>query len=259
MKLYTYVTPSHERLLQEWLLPSAGEFDVELVRAPQVGALAQHEFGTEEFRETMRRRIGLVRQAISAHKGSVFVFADADIQFFLPCRDTIVRLMRGVDFAVQADSIEGDLNAGFFACRGTPATAALWAAVERYAQEYPEKNEQEALNTFLAPRHTLLRFLRAHAHIPAVSAFVRSALPHVHRNAFNVRWRYLPLQFFSPRSLLQPALAQGAVWRPGVPLRLPRGIVLHHANWTQGCAHKQAQLAYVRRMVSGKERIAQCS
>ena len=59
-------------------------------------------------------------------------------------------------------------------------------------------------------------------------------------------WRSLP------RSVRNPGLDTPAVWEPGDPLRVPRGVLVHHANYAIGVDNKLAQLEAVERIVRGR-------
>jgi len=57
-------------------------------------------------------------------------------------------------------------------------------------------------------------------------------------------WKILnQQQFWCPRKL----------WKPGWELNVPKNILMHHANWTLGVAHKMIMLKQVQQIVQGKE------
>ncbi|MBW2313586.1 MAG: hypothetical protein JRH10_05280 [Deltaproteobacteria bacterium] len=62
-----------------------------------------------------------------------------------------------------------------------------------------------------------------------------------------LRWGLLPETYWVPYD-------GGRHWRPGDPLRPPPGLVLHHANWTIGVAHKLAQLREAERALAAGAR-----
>jgi len=62
-------------------------------------------------------------------------------------------------------------------------------------------------------------------------------------NPYEIRWGYLPNQFFGGGTL------KGKYWWPGLPLAVPDNIVMHHANFTFSIKNKVMQLTYVKENV----------
>ena len=77
----------------------------------------------------------------------------------------------------------------------------------------------------------------------------------------NIKWGYLPREFFSAgyggelnlwKQLLNLFYCNvlrrysHLRWKPGLSLKIPKNIVMHHANFTTGVANKISQLEYVR-------------
>jgi hypothetical protein len=58
-------------------------------------------------------------------------------------------------------------------------------------------------------------------------------------NPYGIIWGYLPITFFSPGAI------SNKKWQSGQRIDIPKNIVLHHANWTEGIENKIAQLQYV--------------
>jgi hypothetical protein len=43
----------------------------------------------------------------------------------------------------------------------------------------------------------------------------------------------------------------GHEWKPGVEIKLPKGILVHHANWCSGVPRKHEMLGLVKRLHDG--------
>ena len=57
----------------------------------------------------------------------------------------------------------------------------------------------------------------------------------------------LPYKFFNPALDIGPNK-----WLPGTILKLPKDIILHHANWTIGIENKIKQLDYLKSLLTVK-------
>lgn len=255
MKLYALYTPTHETLLRDWFLPSLqDDYQLELVRCEQVGAAEQHRYGTPEFTRTTFLKIELILRAIQENWGEPFVFSDVDIQFFAKTKEQLLQLVQGRDLVIQRDSPEGRACTGFFVCRGNSKTLQLWQSVRQYMEKFQQDNDEDAFNNLflrsaIRPIQAVLGqraadyLLVSHSGVSAAArAFLYAQLRR--RNPFQLRWGYLPEEFFSC-GIFKPE-----VWTPGKSFPVPKNIVLHHANWTMGVENKLAQLAYVKSAVN---------
>jgi hypothetical protein len=167
--------------------------------------------------DTTLRKVDLIIRAIQENWGSVFIFSDVDIQFFGPIQEKILELIQDKDMVIQKNSPNGVLCSGFFACRSNEKTLRLWQDVKDTMQKNKLNSDQNSLN--------------------------RCIKRHGKKNPYNVVWGYLPNTFFGGGTLT------GHEWSPGMHLRVPQGIMMHHANWTKGIKNKIAQLSYVRKEV----------
>jgi len=273
MKLYTAYTPSHEIFLKEWFLPSMQD-DYELIIEKYEQECPSAEYMSEGWTKTMFRRIDLIMRAIEDNWGDVFIFSDVDIQFFQPAKEIISKVIKNHDFAVQKNSFGGRLNAGFFACRANKKTSGLWSAIKKYMQDNLGEHDQHALNVMLKKgrivsegssvyktyRQILLsldkrkdRSLTRVTRV-SISAWIhfwlmyRSYLLSKAKNDFDIKWRFLPDNFFCP------GLVNSGYWEPGQSLPIPQNIIMHHANWSVGVENKIAQLKYVRDTVEARKK-----
>src|SRR5690554_6910544 len=103
MNLHTYVTPSHEWLLHQWLKPFLPS-DLNLIvhAGPQECLTAK--FRHTGWRQTMAGKINAILHAC-AREDEPFVYADADIQFFTPTlKNTLLSLLGSNDIAFSLQS-----------------------------------------------------------------------------------------------------------------------------------------------------------
>ena len=219
MKLYTFYSPSHAVLYERYFRPSLkDDFDVVVKVVPEQICQKGGEYFAPGWRETMLIKVDMILGAITEQPGEMFLFADADVQFFEPVVPLVTAAMAGVDAAFQRDHPSGTRCAGFFACRGTPAALDLWQTTRRTVLENRQFDDQIALNWLLD------------------------------RAMVDVKWTLLPDCFLSGGTID----ADRGQWQPGKRLTVPDDIVAHHANWTVGVPNKIAQLDYVRQIVAAR-------
>jgi nucleotide-diphospho-sugar transferase len=222
IKLYALYTPSHEILKDNYFLPSIqDDFDIILEEWEQTCPTAQ--FLSEGWTQTTMRKVDLIIRAIHENWGSFFIFSDVDIQFFRPIKKTIISLIKNYDLIIQKNNPEGVLCSGFFACRGNEKTLQLWTDVKKRMQE-TSNSDQISLNQCIKRNSK--------------------------NNPYDIAWNYLPDTFFGGGTLT------GYLWYPGTKLPIPNGIMMHHANWTQGIKNKIAQLEYVKKHVLKKKNVS---
>jgi len=257
MRLYALVTPSHEVLLNEWLVPTLQDhYDLRICRRPQIGPIEKSNYNSPGFVLTMRRKVEFIRQAIRECWGEVFVFSDVDIQFFKPTQEIFLRLIRNHDLLFQRAHPSGSVCPGLIVCRAGPKTLRIWEDILQYMQDHPECPEQPCVNHVILTRgsetlknslgwklasQTVPRRSPIRSHLRTLARFMSKF-----RNCYQVRWNYLPREFFSGGVLT------GVLWEPGMSLKVPEEIILHHANYTIGIQNKIAQLKYVRSLVENR-------
>ena len=217
-KLYALYTPSHKILVDEFFLPSIKDnFEIVLVATKQTCPSAK--FFNHGWRQTTIQKVDLIIRAIKENWGDIFIFSDVDIQFFRPIEQKILKQMGdSLNLVIQKNSPNGAFCSGFFACRANEKTLHLFEDV-RSVMKKTNLSDQRSLNRCLRKRGL---------------------------NQYGIKWEYLPIQFFGGGVLT------GKRWFPGVKLRIPGNIVMHHANWTIGIENKIAQLKYVLNFVQQK-------
>lgn len=212
---------------------------------------------------TMREKVDLIIRAIKENEGRIFIYSDVDVQFFNVIQESILGVIKRKDMAIQQDLCSGSLCAGFFACRGNERTLRLWEAVRESLCLQSKHNDQDLLNKELLAcgiPSTLKWFHALFGQSIGLLFYSYYRLTGVNLaplvvNLFGssdsrkVTWCYLPLPFFSP------GISLNREWKPGMTIRLPRNILMHHANWARGVERKIEQLRLVRETVSARVRI----
>lgn len=210
MKLYTFYTPSHEILFSEWFLPTLqDDFDLVVEKYSQECSSGTYLKGG--WGKTMLRKVDLIIRAIRENWGKIFVYADIDIQFFMPIKNLIDDAMKNKDIVFQCNRPSGEVCAGFLSCLGNEKTLLLWQTVKEIMIESNSRSDQKILNEILT-----------------------------YQNFNNLKWDVFSVNFFGAGTLT------GNVWQPGDFLMIPSNICLHHANFTEGVANKIKQLEHVR-------------
>lgn len=217
IKIYVFYTPSHEELFFEWFLPTLqDDFDIVVERYAQ--ECLSGKFMREGWIDTMLRKVDLIIRAIYENWGKIFIHSDVDVQFFKGFQKEILSLMKDYDMIIQKDNPSGQVCAGFFISRGNEKTLNLWKTIRKSMIRNPSRHDQNVLNDI-----------------------IRGS------NSIGISWDYLPITFFSGGTLT------GKYWQPGKKIKIPKNIILHHANWTQGVKNKIAQLKFVRNLVNYNE------
>jgi len=216
LKLYALYTPSHAILKDNYFLPSIkDDFEIILQEAEQT--CPSTHFMSQGWTQTTIKKVDLIIKAIHDNWGSIFIFSDVDIQFFRPITPTILTLIKDYDLIIQKNNPDGVLCSGFFVCRANQKTLNLWMDVKKTMEKNNTLSDQISLNRCIKRHHK--------------------------KNAYNIRWQYLPNTFFGAGT------CTGKQWKRGDKLPIPNGIFMHHANWTKGIKNKIAQLEYVKKVV----------
>lgn len=216
--LYALYTPSHEILLNKWFSPSIKD-DFTIITQFEPQECLSGSYKEEGWKKTTSKKVDLIIRAIKENWGNIFIFSDVDVQFFAPIQDTVLALMEHKDFLAQKNRPSGVMCSGFFVCRANQKTLDLWEDVRHYMDNHKKVSDQGALNACLNNK----------------------------RNPYKIIWDYLPVVFFGGGTLT------GFQWVPGKKLPIPQGILMHHANWTEGLDHKIAQLRYVYNTVQARD------
>ncbi len=221
MKIYCLYSPSHKRLFADYFLPSVpDELSVcSFVQKEQQGNGDYANGGGWLYH--VGSKLDLWAEACRDNIGEVFICADVDLQFFGPVKDVILSLMGDNDVLTQMNSPKQESCTGFMACCGSERLAVFWEKTKAQMIEVNDVwfSDQEAFN--------LLRD--------------------------EIKWEHLPFDQFYTIGMLLPH--NGWVWDPSQPVaKVPRKILMHHANWTVGKNNKRILLDKVRDIVDKNKR-----
>lgn len=252
MKVYCLCTPSHRVFLDEWFLPSlVDNYEVIVQECEQKGCTASYM--AEGWMKIMYEKVELIIRGIKENENRIFLHSDVDIQFFGATHGAITEAIGNRDMAILQDQCEGSVCAGFFAARGNDRILALWEGIKDLLLKQDRFNDQDLLNDTLLNPEEWSRVRRAcnfgngllYYLIYSLFSLRIPALMRIHErpNRYGVTWNFLPSEFFSP------GMSLNREWRPGMKLRVPRHVLMHHGNWTVGVQHKIEQLNLVRETV----------
>lgn len=215
-KLYSFCSPSHYEMRDKWFLASVPEeFDVIVDDCVQISPTG--EYMSPGFTAMMLKKVELIERAIQENWGKIFVYADVDIQFFAPFDEEVHRLIEGYDMLVQRNDPRNELCAGFVVIQANQAMADFWHNVKvRMLAHNLSFDDQTALNMLIAEGN------------------------------HGVKWQYLPNTFFGG------GLFTGDLWVPGKDLYVPKGVLIHHANYVLGVFNKMEQMKLVRGKVNAR-------
>ena len=147
MRLYTCYSPSHEKMYQDYFLPSLvdGEYDLVVKKLDQTCPTG--EFETEGWNVCTRNKILLYKQAVKENWGRSFVWADVDLQFFGPTKEILRQELGYYDLAAQSEYPHGkdfELCAGLFIAKGNAHTMKLFQTMLDCYEG--ERDDQSSMN-----------------------------------------------------------------------------------------------------------------
>lgn len=204
MKIYTFYTDSHKRLLDMCLssLDMVGEKNIVIREFPQFSPTGA--FHSQGWTQTMLRKLEYVLYSILERE--LFLHSDCDIVFYKSFSELLRQHMvsNQLDLLFQSDGPE-EHCLGFFACKPSLMTYKLFASARSLMLSGYCKNDQKAVNLLLRSRP--FRELRVGVIGP---------------EAYSI-WRQTGLK----------------VWTPDMEVRdLDVPIFMHHGNFTVGVDNK---------------------
>lgn len=259
-KLYIFSSPSHDEMKNNYFLPSIQD-NFEIVEETHSQICKTGEYHTEGWGGVVNQKVDLIIRAIHENWGGWFIHSDVDVQMFAPIEGKLKKEIKDFDIVFQTDCPypRPVACAGFFASKANESTLLLWESVKKLANNN-NIDDQCALNIIL--------------HRKEHEVYTQKKL----------RWRFLPTEFFSPGSIpanflkINPELNKDSnhlmdkeiifdhSWRweinekrdssdymhPSMyEFQIPHGILIHHANYTEGIVNKLQQLRYVKNKVRG--------
>ncbi|NDG53168.1 MAG: hypothetical protein EBY39_09125 [Flavobacteriia bacterium] len=210
MKLYCFFTPSHEPFYKEWLLPSAKkEYDVIPIKHKKQISVSS-EYRKSGWRETQYHKVLAWKKAVEENMGDLIICCDVDIQFIAESKAFLTQAIGNNDIAFQQNFRGGPVCSGFFICRCSLQTQNFLDIVSRRLKAIMREDgggEQYEMQKLLSEKWFKLNVVK---------------------------------------------LSYDKVWCPGAKyeslseLNVPKDILVHHANWTEGQENKIDQLEHVK-------------
>lgn len=153
MKVVCLYSPSHEKMLNEYFLPSFPKDDrleLKIVPAPQLAG-EKPQFNSPEWKSFMHIKAKLLwDELLSTPEGDFYIFLDVDIICVGNFHDYITKAMEGLDLLAQSDSPNPqflNLCTGILILRNNWVTRNLLKAVNMFLDKF--NNEQEAMTFFV--------------------------------------------------------------------------------------------------------------
>ncbi len=160
MNIYTFFTESHKTLFENYFLktfPFEDGIDL-VVRYSEKQRCSTAKYRSEGWAQTVFQKIDFINEILSTSKeGDLFVFADADIQFFGKIRDDLIKQLGELDICCHRDSAEGHYCSGFYIARVNERTRNLFHYIKEYSNQFP--GDQAALNYFIQKLNLKAGFL----------------------------------------------------------------------------------------------------
>lgn len=200
MKVYTFLTNSHKELFNIFIKHFPFKENIELVVKWMPQECASGFFMSQGWNSTMRRKVEYVIQSLNeTPEGEWFVHADCDIVLF-DGWEKILDEQSKADLDMLFQNDYDLLCAGFFFCKSSPVTKALWNLLRDNLDKFG--NDQIGLNYILQ------------------------------RNA-EVKVGVLPAEYFTYGSFRK------GTWK-GEDFTIPNAANLKmvHANYTEGVENK---------------------
>jgi hypothetical protein len=212
VKIYSFYTPSHSVLFENYFLPTAqNEYDV-VSHQFERQICTSGEYQSTGWRETQYNKVLFWIQAIEENMGDIIVCSDVDVQFLGATKKYIQETMGANDLLFQVNDELGYICSGFFACRCTFKTKNFFEIVAKK--------------------------LKAIMHIEG------GGEQYVIHSIFKERWHGLKYGKFKSELFWCPLESYESLNN----LKIPETIRFHHANWTTGIDSKIEQLEFVKNL-----------
>lgn len=210
MNLYTFYSPSHKEIYEDFFLKSFNEHlsnDFNLIVETNEQITSDGSFSDPKATAVWGDKVQLLKKAIDENQGKWFVYSDCDIQFFGNIMEDLEKnIDENIDMVCQEDY--HTICAGFMAIK---ASDKMKKFIEIVEINHHQSNDQIAMNQF--------------------------------RNLIN--YRFLPKE----RYYTVGNFNGGVVWNAGDRVPNVENAVMHHANFTIGVENKIAMLKEVRNII----------
>lgn len=253
MKLYTFYTESHKELYEDWFLPST-DIDPDIDEVEVYSFYDQicksGEYGSKNWPKAMACKTEMIIEAIKNNWNQVFIYSDVDIIFLQPIKNIITKSIKGLlkkeltenlkltnsmglplttsinnsinyeqfDLVFQRHNHDNKICAGFFACRANERTLKLFSLIHKRTSESRRNGQDDQY-------------------------FLQKELP---RNRFNVKCARLPETFYSV------GIGNAKRYEKGDEIKVPKDIVMFHANWCPKIEDKIYLLDYVKKQYENR-------
>jgi hypothetical protein len=212
LKVYTFYTDSHKKLLEEYFIPTFNETNSDL--SLEVKKFEQKcssgNYMSSGWYQIMMNKVDYILSSIDESWGKVFIHADCDIVFFGSIKEDILQQMEEKDIAAQNDGNE--ICCGFFACKANEKTKSLFEQVKKEMNE--KFNDQQATNKLVK--------------------------------------KYVSYKYLNERYYSIYRNTNKKVWEKGVNINekeIPKEMLVYHANWTVGVENKIELMNKVKKII----------
>lgn len=213
MNLYCFYSKSHKILLDKFLKPSAiHDYNILAKECKQICQTGNY---TEKgWTETQREKVKWWIESIKNNLGKIIVCSDVDVQLFEGSKKFLLQKIKNYDILFQKNNETGfDVCSGFFICKCSEEIISFMELVLLHLKNKKSgSGEQVEINKILC-----------------------------NYSAIKIKWNYLD---------------RDKIWNPGgkykflEDLKIPKKLLLHHANWCVGVEEKIKQLDFVKNKVS---------
>ena len=206
-------SPSHRSLFYYYFL-SSFPLNENLIITQDEQRCPSGDYFSPGWNLATASKIDYILQYFPAYDDNLFyLFSDADVQFFPQNGSFCDYVDTDYDMLFQDDGKK--ICAGFFFFRCCQSVYNLLNDVKKNILKSPSMtDDQDIINEIIGD--------------------------------YDVKYKKLPKNKFW--SAWQ-SIGDMKKWVPGIPLNVPRGILVHHANWTVGIKNKILMMNEVRRLI----------
>ena len=215
MDLLTFYSESHKVMYENYFLESYQRHlkNSFILKAKEITQLSKTgDYDSTGFNETMLEKIKFVLENFDS-SDEPFVFADCDIQFFGDFKESLLEELGDHDIAFQDDIV--CRCAGFFIAKRNKKVRKFMELVLETTPKFD--HDQTAMNHILNNQH---------------------------RFNLNLKEKRLPKNKY-----FTVAAATNAKQWSGQDFDVPKGVLVHHSNWTVGLDNKINLLELVRKQL----------
>lgn len=212
LRLYTFYTPSHEILYNDYLLPSASRLGFSVIPCIHTEQLCNSaEFSNEGWRLTQLKKVENYIKNFEENRNEIIVGSDADVQILKPCANELISFLGKNDISFQ-ENLNEKICSGFFIAKCNDNVIDFFERVRKSLSE--ELNNSSVGG---GEQYEIWKLLESGNHQAKVGKLPKNEV-------WNPRLKYETLD----------------------ELIIPKNIMIHHANWTHGLESKIKQLEHIK-------------